>query len=85
MTTRFSENVIPAPYGPMTPGLVATHAPEAYPPLSYPHEAMAPSLDDDERIQEERLYTYALLAGLADLETGREVTISETRKRLGLV
>ena len=46
--------------------------------------AVLQSVDDYERAEEEREFIRAVVAGLADLEAGREVGSDEVKRRLGL-
>ena len=46
--------------------------------------AIVQSVDDYERAEEEREFIRAVVAGLADLEAGREVDSDEVKRRLGL-
>jgi len=46
--------------------------------------AVVQSVGDYEKAEEERHFMRAVVAGLADLEAGREVSLDEARARLGL-
>lgn len=46
--------------------------------------AVVQSLIDYETSEEERAFMRAVVAGLADLESGREVTLAAAKARLGL-
>jgi prevent-host-death family protein len=46
--------------------------------------AVVQSVADYEKAEEEREFMRAVVAGLADLEAGREVSLDEARARLGL-
>lgn len=46
--------------------------------------AVVQSVDDHERAEDEREFVRAVVAGLADLEAGREVDSDEVKRRLGL-
>jgi predicted transcriptional regulator len=46
--------------------------------------AVVQSVSDYEKAEEERDFMRAVVAGLADLESGREVGFEEAKKRLGL-
>ena len=46
--------------------------------------AVVQSASDYEKAEEEREFMRAVVAGLADLEAGREVSLDEARVRLGL-
>ena len=45
---------------------------------------MIQSVGDYEAVEEERSFMRAVIAGLADLEAGREVSLAEVRTKLGL-
>jgi hypothetical protein len=42
------------------------------------------SVSDYEKAEEERSFMRAVVAGLADLEAGREIPLAAAKKRLGL-
>lgn len=42
------------------------------------------SISDYEKAEEERAFMRAVVAGLADIEAGREVTLAEVKARLGI-
>ena len=46
--------------------------------------AVAESVSDYEAEEEERSFTRSVIAGLADLESGREVSLADAKTRLGL-
>lgn len=46
--------------------------------------AVVQSVGDYEKAEEERAFMRAVIAGLADFEEGREVTLDEAKARLGL-
>lgn len=46
--------------------------------------AVVQSLSDYETAEEERAFMRAVVVGLADLESGREVTLTAAKLRLGL-
>ena len=43
------------------------------------------SVGDYEKAEEEREFMRAVVAGLSDLEAGREVSLDDARARLGLI
>ena len=45
---------------------------------------MVQSVGDYEAVEEERPFMRAVVAGLADLEAGREVSLAEVRAKLSL-
>ena len=46
--------------------------------------AVMQSVSDFEQAAEERIFMRAVVAGLADLDAGQEVSLSEAKARLGL-
>jgi len=69
MTIKFSEDLIPLTDLKVNPGRVVKHVTE---------------VSDYEKAEEERIFMKAVVAGLADLEAGHEVSLDEARVRLGL-
>jgi len=67
---------------------VVKHATEAHRPVLLTSRgrgvAVVQSVADYEKNQEERDFMRAVVAGLADLEAGREVSLAEARAKLGL-
>jgi len=88
MSTKFSEDVIPLTDLKVNPGRVVKHATEARRPVLLTSRgrgvAVVQSVTDYEVGQEERAFMRAVVAGLADLEAGRELTLSDAKARLGL-
>ena len=72
----------------MNPGRVVKHTTEAHRPVLLTNRgrgvAVVQSVSDYEKAEEERDFMRAVVAGLADLESGREVGFEEAKKRLGL-
>ena len=46
--------------------------------------AVVQSVSDYENAEEERAFMRAVVAGLADLEAGRDVSLADAKARLGL-
>ncbi|MFZ5592981.1 MAG: type II toxin-antitoxin system Phd/YefM family antitoxin [Pseudomonadota bacterium] len=88
MAVKFSEDVIPLSDMKINPGRVIKHVCEEHRPALLTSRgrgvAVVQSLSDYERSEEERLFMRAVVQGLADIESGREVDISEVKKRLRL-
>jgi len=88
MGTKFSEDVIPLADLKVNPGRVVKHATEAHRPVLIISRgrgvAVVQSVSDYESAEEERAFMRAVIAGLADLEAGREVSIADAKVRLGL-
>lgn len=88
MATKFSEDVVPLTDLKINPGRVVRHAVDAHRPVLLTSRgrgvAVVQSVDDYEVAEEERAFMRAVVAGLADLESGREVALADAKKRLDL-
>ena len=88
MNVRFSEDVVPLTDLKINPGRVVKHAVEAHRPVLLTSRgrgvAVIQSVSDYEQAAEERAFMRAVVAGLADLDAGREVSLSEAKARFGL-
>ena len=88
MDTKFSEDVIPLTDLKINPGRVVKHVSEARRPVLITCRgrgvAVVQSVTDFEQAVEDRAFMRAVVEGLADLDAGREVSLTEARKRLGL-
>ncbi|MFZ0791214.1 MAG: type II toxin-antitoxin system Phd/YefM family antitoxin [Chromatiaceae bacterium] len=88
MTVKFSEDVVPLTDLKVNPGRVVKHAVEAHRPVLLTSRgrgvAVIQSVSDYEQAAEERAFMRALVAGLADLDAGREFSFSEAKARFGL-
>ena len=88
MSTKFSEDVIPLTDLKINPGRVVKHAAEARRPVLLTSRgrgvAVVQSLTDYEEAEEEKAFMRAVVAGLGDLEAGRDISLAEAKKRLGL-
>lgn len=88
MAIKFSEDLVPLTDLKVNPGRVVKHAAEAHRPVLLTSRgrgvAVVQSVGDYEKAEEERAFMRAVVTGLVDLETGREVSLDEARARLGL-
>jgi prevent-host-death family protein len=88
LTIKFSEDLVPLTELKVNPGRVVKHTTEAHRPVLLTSRgrgvAVVQSVADYENAEEERDFMRAVVAGLADLEAGREVSLDEARTRLGL-
>ena len=88
MGTKFSEDVVPLTDLKVNPGRVVKHAAHAHRPVLLTSRgrgvAVVQSVNDYETAEEERAFMRAVVAGLADLESGREVSLADAKARLGL-
>lgn len=88
MVIKFSEDLVPLTDLKVNPGRVVMHTTEVHRPVLLTSRgrgvAVVQSVADYEKAQEERDFMRSVVAGLADLEAGREVSFDEARARLGL-
>ena len=88
MTIKFSEDLVPLTDLKVNPGRVVKHTTDAHRPVLVTSRgrgvAVVQSVADYEKAEEERAFMRAVVAGLADLEAGREVSLEEAKARLGL-
>ena len=88
MSVKFSEDVVPLTDLKVNPGRVVKHAVEAHRPVLLTSRgrgvAVIQSVSDYEQAAEERAFMRAVVAGLADLDAGREFSLSEAKARFGL-
>lgn len=88
MPIKFSEDLVPLTDLKINPGRVVKHTTEVHRPELLTSRgrgvAVVQAVSDYEKAQEERAFMRAVVAGLADLEAGGEVSLDEARVRLGL-
>ncbi|KAA6183738.1 type II toxin-antitoxin system Phd/YefM family antitoxin [Thiohalocapsa marina] len=88
MRVKFSEDVVPLTDLKVNPGRVVRQAAEVHRPVLLTSRgrgvAVVQSVADFERDADERDFMRAIVAGLADLDAGREVSLAEAKSRLGL-
>ena len=88
MSVKFSEDVVPLTDLKVNPGRVVRQAVEAHRPVLLTRRgrgvAVMQSVSDFEEAAEERAFMRAVVAGLADLDAGREASLSEAKARFGL-
>jgi prevent-host-death family protein len=88
MGTRFSEDVIPLADLKVNPGRVVKHASDSRRPVLLTSRgrgvAVVQSVNAYETAEEEKAFMRAVVSGLADLESGREVSMADAKVRLGL-
>jgi prevent-host-death family protein len=88
MSVKFSEDVVPLIDLKANPGRVVRQAAETHRPVLLTSRgrgvAVVQSVADFERDAAEREFLRAVVAGLADLEAGRALSLAEARARFGL-
>ncbi|MGH8462104.1 MAG: type II toxin-antitoxin system Phd/YefM family antitoxin [Stenotrophobium sp.] len=85
---KFSEDVIPLTDLKMNPGKLVRQVTNERRPVLLTSRgrgvAVMQSLVDFEASEDERLFMRAVVAGLADLDSGREASLEQVKMRLGL-
>ncbi|TVS13063.1 MAG: type II toxin-antitoxin system Phd/YefM family antitoxin [Gammaproteobacteria bacterium] len=88
MSTKFSEDVIPLTDLKANPGRIVKHVTDAHRPVLLTSRgrgvAVVQAVKDYEAAEEERAFMRAVVAGLADLDAGRELSFADAKARLGL-
>ncbi len=85
---RFSEDVVPLGDLKVNPGKIVRQADETGRPVLVTSHgrgvAVVQGLSEFEAAQEERDFMRAVVAGLADIEAGRVMSLDELKRSLGL-
>lgn len=88
MSIKFSEDVIPLTDLKVNPGKIVKRVANSHRPALLTTRgrgvAVMQSITDFETSEEERAFMRAVVAGLNDLEAGREVSLAQAKARLGL-
>jgi prevent-host-death family protein len=88
MTVKFSEDVVPLSDLKVNPGRVLEQVNASHRPVLLTRRgrgvAVVQSVADYEQAEEERRFMRAVLAGLGDLEAGRDLSLAQARSRLGI-
>lgn len=86
MGIKFSEDVVPLTDLKVNPGRIVRHAAEAHRPVLLTSRgrgvAVVQSLEDYEDAEEERAFMQAVVHGMVDLESGREISLEDVKKEL---
>ena len=87
-STKFSEDIVPLSDMKVNPGRVVNQVDKTHRPVLLTNRgrgvAIVQSLKDYEMETEERLFLRGVVQGLMDLEEGREISLADVKKRLGL-
>ncbi|MBI4847112.1 MAG: type II toxin-antitoxin system Phd/YefM family antitoxin [Nitrospirae bacterium] len=88
MGTKFSEDIIPLSDLKVNPGKVVSHVNETHRPVLLTSRgrgvAVVQSLDEYENETAKRAFMQDVVEGLMDLEEGRDLSLKDVKKRLGL-
>ena len=86
MRPKFSEDVVPLSDVKLNPGRIVRQVAEAHRPILLTSRgrgvAVVQSVSDFEADVEERNFLRGVVQGLVDLEEGRELTLTDVKKRL---
>jgi prevent-host-death family protein len=87
-STKFSEDIIPLSDLKVNPGRIISHVDKTHRPVLLTNRgrgvAVVQSLREYEAETEERAFLLGVVQGLMDLEEGREIGLTDVKKRLGL-
>jgi prevent-host-death family protein len=87
-TTKFSEDIVPLSDLKINPGRVVSQVDKTHRPVLLTNRgrgvAIIQALKDYETEAEERAFLRGVVQGLVDLEEGREMSLADVKKRLGL-
>jgi len=89
MGIKFSEDIVPLSDLKVNPGKIVSQVAETHRPVLLTSRgrgvAVVQSLKDYEAEAEQRTFMQAVVQGLMDLEEGRELSLEEVKKRIGMV
>jgi prevent-host-death family protein len=87
-SVKFSEDVVPLSDMKVNPGRIVDRVDKTRRPVLLTSRgrgvAVVQSLKDYEEEAEQRAFLLGVVQGLVDLEEGREVSLADAKKRLGL-
>jgi len=87
-TVKFSEDIVPLGDMKVNPGKIVRRVDETGRPVLLTSHgrgvAVVQALSAYEAAQEERDFMRAVVAGLADIDAGRAVSLDEVKRRFGL-
>ena len=88
METKFSEDVIPLSDLKINPGKVLNQAKDNHRPILVTSRgrgiAVVLGLEEYEKNSEERIFLRAVAQGLMDIKEGKELSLVEAKKKLGI-
>ena len=88
MKTRFSQDIIPLSELKINPGKIVNRAKDNHRPILLTNRgrgvAVMQGLEEYENHEEERAFIKAIAQGLMEIKEGKEQTLDEVKKKLGL-
>jgi prevent-host-death family protein len=86
--TKFSEDIVQMSDLKINPGRIVSQVDKTHRPVLLTHRgrgvAVVQALQDFETETEERAFLKGVVQGLMDLEEGREMSLADVKKHLGL-
>jgi len=88
MAIKFSQDIVPLSDLKVNPGKVVNHAQDTHRPILLTSRgrgvAVVQSLEEYENLEEERAFMKAVTQGLVEIKEGKELSIAEVKKKLGI-
>lgn len=88
MNMKYSEDIVPVSDLKVNPGRIVKQVAETHRPVVLTSRgrgvAVLQSIRDYEQGVEERLFMRGVVKGLLDLEEGREISLTDVKRRFGL-
>ena len=88
MKIRFSQDIIPLSELKINPGKIVNRAKDNHRPILLTNRgrgvAVMQGLEEYENHEEERAFIKAIAQGLMEIKEGKEQTLAEVKKKLGL-
>jgi len=88
MKTRFSQDIIPLSDLKINPGKIVNRAKDSRRPILLTSRgrgvAVMQGLEEYENHEEERAFIKAIAQGLMEIKEGKEQTLAEVKKKLGI-
>ena len=88
MVAKFPEQAVPLSEMKTDPGRIVGHVEKAHRPVLLTNRghgvAVVQAVGDYEAVQEERSFMRAVVAGLADLQAGRDISLAEVKAKFSL-
>jgi len=88
MTIKFSEDIVPLSDLKINPGKIVNRAKDSHRPILLTSRgrgvAVVQGLEEYESLEEERAFIKAIAQGLVEIKEGKELSIEEVKKKLGI-
>ncbi len=88
MGIKFSEDIVPLSDLKVNPGKIISHVAATHRPILLTSRgrgvAVVQSLKDYEEEADQRAFMQGVVKGLMDLEEGREISLDEVKRRIGM-